>query len=143
MIIGKPVAPYRGVRDTDAYGSGTFAASRDGGSRAHLGRDYVAQAGDDVLAPIDGTVRRIVKAYPDADLGGVEIDGPTCRVKMLYLRPEVPAGMKVRRGQKIGTAQDVAAYHEKKSPRSGRMVNHVHVELMLWVDPANYMEHEV
>ena len=141
MTLTAPVRPNRGVRNTDAYGSGTFAASRDGGGRVHLGRDYVAQVGDDVLSPIDGTVRRMVIAYANSGLLGLEIEGATMRVKMLYFAPEVVAGAKVTRGQRLGTAQDVASYHEKKSPRTGSMTNHIHLELMLWVDPANYMEH--
>ena len=139
MKLVSPVRPFRGTRGFDAYGSGTFGASRDGGARAHLGRDYVALPGDQVVSPIDGIVKRHAKAYPDADLAGLEIEGAGVRAKLLYVLPCVEPGEKVKAGQVIGTAQDVASYHEKRSPRPGRMVNHVHCELMVWVDPEDYM----
>lgn len=133
--IGTPVLPFRGTRDMDAYGSGTFLASRDGGDRSHRGRDYVTVPGDSILSPIEGKVTRIPRAYPDADLMGLEIEGVRVRVKMLYLSPLVVVGTVVKRGEVVGTAQDVASYWKAKSPREGSMVNHLHLEVMVWMDP--------
>lgn len=139
MKLTSPVRPFRGTRGVDAYGSGTFGASRDGGSRPHLGRDYIALVGNEVVSPVDGTVKRHAKAYPDADLAGLEIDGDGVRAKLLYVLPSVEPGETVKAGQVIGVAQDVAGYHEKRSPRPGHMVNHVHLEIMVWVDPEDLM----
>ena len=140
IAIGPPVLPYRGTRDTDAYGSGTFLASRDGGIRSHRGRDYITVPGDPILSPIDGVITRIPRAYPDADLTGIEIETDRIRVKMLYLRPTVAIGTRVRRGQMVGTAQDVSGYWMGKAPRASPMVSHVHLEIMVWMDPADAME---
>ena len=139
MKLISPVRPYRGTRGVDAYGSGTFGASRDGGGRSHLGRDYIALPGDQVVSPIDGIVKRHAKAYPDADLAGLEIEGAAVRAKLLYVLPCVEPGERVKAGQVIGTAQDVASYHEKKSPRAGHMTNHVHLEVLVWIDPEEQM----
>jgi len=140
ISIGVPVLPYRGTRDTDAYGSGTFLASRDGGERAHRGRDYIAVPGDPIISPIDGKVTRLLVAYAGSELRGLELESDRIRAKLLYVDPAVEVGTKVVRGQLIGVAQDVAAYWARKSPRPGRMVNHVHLEVMVWMDPADAME---
>src|SRR4029079_5685517 len=47
------------MREHDGYGDGRFGASRDGGGREHEGVDYVADAGQEVRAPISGYVTRI------------------------------------------------------------------------------------
>ncbi len=60
LIIRPPVNPWRGTRGTDSWGSGVFGASRDGGARQHLGLDFIAVVGDDVCAPITGTVASAV-----------------------------------------------------------------------------------
>lgn len=138
--IGPPVIPWRGTRDTDAYGSGTFMASRDGGKRAHRGRDYVTVPGDPIVSPIDGIVTRRVVAYAGAELLGLEIESDRVKAKMLYLDPAVDVGQKIVRGQLIGVAQDVSAYWARTSPRTGRMVNHVHLEVSVWIDPTDAME---
>lgn len=140
MTLTSPVRPNRGTRGVDAYGSGQFAADRDGGTRAHRGRDYIALLGDSVVSPIDGIVKRRLLAYAGANLEGLEIEGPTVRAKILYLHPEVAVGSKVVAGQPIGTAQDVAAYWMAKEPRPGDMQNHVHLEVMVWIDPEEHME---
>jgi hypothetical protein len=140
ISIGPPVLPYRGTRDTDAYGSGTFLASRDGGIRSHRGRDYITVVDDPILSPIDGVVTRIPRAYADANLTGIEIESDRIRVKLLYVTPIVAIGAKVRRGQMIGEAQDVAGYWMAKQPRPTPMVNHVHLEVSVWMDPADAME---
>lgn len=140
MKILRPIQPTRGLRNTDAYGSGAFGASRDGGARKHLGRDYISVLGDPVVAPVAGKVRRIIeRCYPDNDtLKGLEIGGERATVKLLYVEPGVTVGLRVEAGDIIGTAQDVAAYHEARSKKGGRMTNHVHCELRIVVDPEDY-----
>jgi hypothetical protein len=81
-------------------------------------------------------VTRTIQVYPDdKTLAGLEITGPGYRLKLLYVKPSVAAGQAVTRGEVIGTAQDVAAYWQNKEPRPGRMVGHVHLEVMVITDP--------
>jgi peptidoglycan LD-endopeptidase LytH len=113
------------VRDVDAFGSGHFGASRDGGKREHEGVDYVIAPGAVVHAPISGEVARLGYAYRGE--GGyrvVEIVNSETKVKarVLYVAPSVEVGDVVVAGQEIGTAQDLNA-------RYPGITNHVHVEL--------------
>jgi murein DD-endopeptidase MepM/ murein hydrolase activator NlpD len=141
MNLSPPTRPYRGLRNTDIYGSGAFGASR--GSRKHAGLDIIAQPGDDVVSPLDGRVVRIGLAYYGSVLGSLHIQGvgeyADARIKLLYVEPDVDVNATVRRGQHIGQAQDVASYWHEKSPRSGTMKNHIHIELMIRCDPQRWM----
>lgn len=110
----------------DAYGYGAFGASRDGGSRKHEGVDYMADAGQDIAAPISGYVTKIGAAYAgDSHLKFVEITneaiGYTARA--FYVDPDVEVGDVVRLGQTIGKA------HSLQSKYPGGMTNHVHLEV--------------
>ena len=114
---GKP------ARGSDAYGSGEFGASRTG--HIHAGVDYVAQAGQQVLAPIAGFVTRVGYAYKDsAHYRYVEITnrmtGYTARV--MYVGPEVSEGQALALGQPIGHAQSL-------QPRYTGITDHVHLEI--------------
>jgi hypothetical protein len=85
-------------------------------------------------------VQRVGVAYADSDLGSIHLQG-TGRywpyfAKILYARPDVAAGTVVTRGQKIGTCQDVAAYHDA----AGQMKVHLHLELRVYADSQRYME---
>jgi murein DD-endopeptidase MepM/ murein hydrolase activator NlpD len=113
-------------RGTDAYGSGAFKASRDGGERQHQGVDYVARAGQAVWAPISGLVTRIGYAYgDDPGLRYVEIENPALKIsaRVFYVAPEVQVGQVVRLGTPIGFAQTLQARYP------GGIVDHVHLEL--------------
>jgi len=136
-----PVRPYRGLRNTDAYGSGAFGASR--GTRTHAGIDMAAQPGDEVVAPCDGRVVHIGVAYYGSLLGSLHIQGTgqfaDVRVKLLYVDADDGLTGSVTKGQKIGIAQDVASYWHMKSPKSGTMRNHIHMELMMRCDPQRFM----
>lgn len=113
------------VRGVDAYGSGAFGASRDGGRRAHRGVDFVAAAGDAVRAPIAGVVTQIGPAYAGEDrLLYVEIVNPLTgyTARVFYVSPRVRPGEAVDAGTVIGRAQDLAARYP------AGMTNHVHVE---------------
>ena len=121
--LARPVA--HNVRGVDAYGSGAFGASRDGGRRAHRGVDLVAAAGEAVRSPISGTITRTGSAYGgQTNLQFVEITNPETRYKarVLYVNPGVATGSKVAAGDQIGTAQSLAA-------RYAGITNHVHVEV--------------
>lgn len=122
--LARPVA--NAVRGVDAYGSGAFGASRDGGRRAHRGVDFVASPGEQIRAPIGGVVTRIGAAYSGGNsLQYVEIANSVTRYKarVLYVGPAVEPGWTVAAGDVIGRAQDLA----ERYPAG--MTNHVHVEL--------------
>ncbi len=114
-------------RTHDAYGYGAFGASRDGGSRPHEGVDYMAQAGQDVVAPVSGFVTKIGFAYADdANLKFVEITNPAIGyvARVFYVDPTVEVGDTLRLGQPIGRAHGLQARYP------GGMTDHVHMELM-------------
>jgi murein DD-endopeptidase MepM/ murein hydrolase activator NlpD len=95
------------VRGFDDYGFGHYGASRDGGSRSHAGLDYVATAGQRVLAPLSGYVTKIGYTYVgDTDLRYVEIRNPALRYKarVFYVDPSVDVGQTVRLGDTVGRA---------------------------------------
>jgi hypothetical protein len=133
LLLGLPTRPFRGLRNTDKYGSGTFGASRDGGARFHMGRDYIALPGDTAHSPLIGRVTHIGKAYTDADYGSIRIAGPGCEVRMLYIHPIVSVGHSVSLGEHIGTVQDIAARYPGITP-------HVHVEVWVASDPTKYIQ---
>lgn len=123
LDLARPVGVA--VRGVDAYGSGAFGASRDGGRRAHRGVDFVAAAGDAVRAPIAGVVTQIGPAYAgESRLLYVEIVNPLTgyTARVFYVSPRVRPGVTVDAGAVIGQAQDLAARYP------AGMTNHVHVE---------------
>ncbi len=114
-------------RQHDAYGYGSFGASRDGGSRPHEGVDYMVDAGQDVVAPVSGFVTKIGFAYPDdSRLKFIEITNPAIGyvARVFYVDPSVEVGDTLRLGQVIGAAHGL----EAKYP--GGMTDHVHLELI-------------
>lgn len=119
--------PVQGApRGHDAYGSGAFGSTRDGGKRKHEGVDYVAAPGQTATAPIGGVVTRTGYAYKgDARLKFVEIDNMATgySARVLYVAPTVAVGQAVAAGDVIGVVQDLAV----KYP--GGITNHVHVEI--------------
>jgi murein DD-endopeptidase MepM/ murein hydrolase activator NlpD len=114
-------------REHDVYGEGRFGARRDGRERRHEGVDYVAEAGQEVIAPISGHVTKIGLAYAgDSTLKFVEITNPALRfaVRVFYVRPDVTEGEAVQVGRPIGTAKSL----QRKYP--GGMTDHVHLEVL-------------
>lgn len=114
-------------REHDAYGSGAFGASRDGGSRRHEGVDFIADAGQTVVAPISGYVTKIGYAYAgDPNLRFVEINNPALKIeaRAFYIDPEVQVGDTVAVGQPIGEVRSL----QGKFPRG--MTDHVHLEII-------------
>jgi len=126
------------VREHDGYGFGHYGASRDGGEREHAGIDFVAEAGQEVVAPISGYVTKIGHAYDDApELRYVEITNPALRhsARVLYVRPSVKVGQAVRLGAPIGKAATL-------QDRYPGITDHVHLEIMrrgAKVDPGKVL----
>jgi murein DD-endopeptidase MepM/ murein hydrolase activator NlpD len=115
------------TRKTDAYGCGDFGASRDGGVRKHEGVDFMADAGQSLVAPISGYVTKIGFAYPgDSSLKFVEITNPALHyaARVFYIDPQVEVGQAVHLGQSIGVHHTL----ERKYP--GGMTDHVHLEII-------------
>lgn len=113
-------------RGHDEFGDGRFGARRDGGSRDHEGVDYVAKAGQDVLAPISGYVTKIGYAYAgSSDLKFVEISNPALGyvARAFYVTPGVEVGQTVRLGEVIGTDQSLQKHYPG-------ITDHVHLEVM-------------
>jgi murein DD-endopeptidase MepM/ murein hydrolase activator NlpD len=115
------------TRKTDAYGCGEFGASRDGGARPHEGVDFIADAGQRLVAPISGYVTKIGFAYPgDSTLKFVEISNPALRyaARVFYIDPQVVVGQAVHLGQTIGL------HHTLEQKYPGGMTDHVHLEII-------------
>lgn len=116
----------KALRTTDAYGCGSFGASRDGGVRRHEGVDFRADAGQPLVAPISGYVTKIGFAYPgDETLKFVEISNPALHyeARVFYIDPHVAVGQTVHVGQPIGVHHTL----ERKYPDG--MTDHVHLEI--------------
>ena len=141
--IGYIVSPWRGLRGHDAHGDGNFGASRSDGLRYHKGVDYLCREGDICVSPFDGLIKHVGVAYADSTLGSIHIQGTGIYwpyfAKILYAAADVAAGQVVKRGQKIGTCQNVALYH-RADVGDHQMGNHLHLELTAAVDSQRYME---
>jgi murein DD-endopeptidase MepM/ murein hydrolase activator NlpD len=113
-------------RGHDDFGDGEFGARRDGGSRSHEGVDYIAQAGQDVRAPISGYVTKIGYAYAgSSDLKFVEITNPALGyvARAFYVDPGVEVGQSVRLGESIGSVESLQRHYPG-------ITDHVHLEVM-------------
>ncbi len=68
------------VRGRDRFGRGDYGVSRDGGARIHEGADFITTPGQDIQAPIDDVVTRVVYPYQDTrQLSSLEITLPSDR----------------------------------------------------------------
>ncbi|MET0273759.1 MAG: M23 family metallopeptidase [Phenylobacterium sp.] len=114
-------------RGEDAYGEGEFGARRDGGERRHEGVDFIADAGQKVVAPISGYVSKIGFAYAgDQNLRFVEITNPALHyaARVFYINPSVAVGDAVAVGRAIGSM------HTLQAKYPGGMTDHVHLEVI-------------
>ncbi len=117
---------------SDSQGAGQFGLGLRTGGRDHEGVDIVAKPGEAVTSPFKGTVLRTFQVYDnDPSMRGVIIvgdDGRVARVMYVQADARIQPGMRVDRGEVIGTVQDIAGYHAATSPG---MTNHVHFEVWL------------
>jgi hypothetical protein len=154
LRIVPPVFPYRGVRGVDSWGVGGFGSPRDGGSRRHLGLDFLGRPGEQIVASIPGVVGSLGFMYTTSPemrnvhiIGAGEYDGYHILAGYVEARPGLTTGEAVKIGEIIGTLQDVAAYHRRRDPsHPGDMRNHCHLGLKVngeWVDPAHYLPHDL
>jgi murein DD-endopeptidase MepM/ murein hydrolase activator NlpD len=113
-------------RGHDDFGDGEFGARRDGGTRAHEGVDYIAQAGQAVHAPMSGYVTKIGYAYAgDTGLKFVEITNPALgyAARAFYVSPGVEVGASVRLGDTIGKVESLQGHYPG-------ITDHVHLEIL-------------
>lgn len=122
------------IRGCDAQGCGHFGASRDGGTRTHIGADYVGTPGESVRAVQGGRITRVGFPYgDDLSFRYVEIsggDGITSR--QFYVSPAagIARGAFVAAGQSIGTLQALGG-------RYPGITEHSHTEIRNRGRPIN------
>lgn len=150
-----PVSPYQGTRGIDDFGAGGFGAprTRDGAARPHKGLDFRGSPGDPVVFPLDARVwPPSGQAYTDGtcNLRSIHLLGEGAflglRAVVLYVSPGVGDDLHGKRGDPLGTLQDVAAYHEGHEPGK-HMQNHCHTEIYelvngVWMlrDPTKFIK---
>ena len=117
-------------RKCDRYGCGNFGASRDGGSRQHKGMDVLTKEGQVVFAPFGGKIRLFKPYAGDNSLDGIEIQGNTFKVKLMYVQPAVSDGDTVKAGQVIGWAQSLQSKYPGIS-------DHIHCEVWAYGKALN------
>lgn len=123
------ILPPRGV---DAWGAGTWGASRTSSGRKgkegkhnHYALDFAVWPGSLILSPVAGTVTKL--GYPYADdlyFRYVEITegGENLRHRFFYVGPTVGLGDRVVQGQSIGFAQSLLKRYPDITP-------HIHYEI--------------
>lgn len=110
------------IRGCDAMGCGYFGASRDGGSRRHLGIDIMTNPGEWVYAPISGAV----SIFQYNGMWAVRITKGKEIVKILYLSSvNADSGDYIYAGTKIGRAANMVPYY------GAGMTNHIHLEYIV------------
>jgi LysM repeat protein len=133
------VNPTGGAIRNDSGGDGHYGASRRraSGPGVHHGLDILSTPGQDVRAPISGTLRQV---NPNNVHSGFEIvsnDGLTA-VRVFYAAPNQSLiGKQVSAGDTVATAQDL----QMRGQYPANVRDHVHVEVKTngnRVDPAPY-----
>ena len=130
---GKWVNPTGGgVRGCDKKGCGYYGARRSGRNgkiRPHEGVDFVATAGQDILAIASGVIIKVGYPYPnDLSYRYVAIETKDGHItRQLYIKPAkgIGKGTFVKAGQVIGTYQELGT-------RYPDITEHVHVDI--WID---------
>lgn len=116
----------RGIRGTDAFGSGAFGARRAGGARTHNGTDYSATPGQDVRAVISGEITRYGWPYrDDPSIRSIDVSnaqGYVVRHFYVLISANLREGSRVMGGDVIGRAQSLAN-------RYPGITEHVHIEI--------------
>lgn len=129
----------------DPQGCGNYGASRDGGTRTHLGWDVqCTPAGATVYAPFDGTVTR--KAYPYGDGSccdtGFEMVGSGTwsghDIMIFYCEPDkISIPSTVTKGQPVATHKSLYC-----GCYSSTMTDHIHYQVLyngVRIDPASFL----
>ncbi|WP_417367254.1 hypothetical protein [Flavobacterium beibuense] len=123
--IAKEIVSNQKSRVRDAYGSGQYGSSRDGGVRTHKGIDIIVKPGEKIFSPIKGNIIRQAMPYgDDPSYKGIVLRGVEqwegYELKIFYV--EGLFSGTATEMQEIGNAQDLTI----KYPR---ITNHIHVEV--------------
>lgn len=115
----------RRIRKSDLWGSGAFGASR--GNRPHLGIDLIYSPDEQVRAPFKLKIDRVSFPYATSDYSGIAFTASSGDTmydgRMWYFEPDINLiGKTVRKGQVIGTAQQI-------NKKYSGMINHLHLQL--------------
>jgi len=155
MIILPPTK--HGFRQTDAYGSGHYGASRTratagvqwaGQSYAHKGTDWICVPGEYAFCPCLADVTHIGWAYPkvstsDPEFGSIHfesVEHPEYQFKLFYVRFTLEGTFPIRvaAGEAFGICQDLRLRYPGPPPISP----HVHLEARLrgtLIDPVSLL----
>ena len=121
------------IRPCDPFGCGSFGAKR--ATHIHQGIDLLVNENEPIFAPFDGVVLRFAIPYKDDNkYKGLLLKNGNFEVKIFYFLPIVNKGEKIKKGQIIGFAQNIAKKY------SSKMQNHVHVEVAengITINPTN------
>jgi YD repeat-containing protein len=128
------------LRGIDGGGNGAFGSrrhDRNGLVSEHGGADWVSTPGQNVGAPVSGTIDHIIHY---GDFEGVSINiGRGVKVEVLYVDPTVARGAYVAAGQVIGTSANLAPHY------GDAMTNHNHVQIrgpnQTVIDPTGLIPH--
>jgi len=131
------------LRDCDAFGCGSFHASRTG-NRLHKGLDLKLNFGEPVKAPFDCYINRLGKPYAnDNRYDLIEVIGvnkfKSYKAKLMYVSTHLSPNINkvYKQGEVIGYAQDISSKY------GNGMVNHIHFELYndkgTLTNPENYV----
>lgn len=122
--IASEIVANQRSRVRDKYGSGQYGSSRDKGTRIHNGIDIIAIPGEKIFAPFDGEIIREAVPYSRDIYRGIVFKGSgewaVHELKIFYV--EGLQSGKVKKGQEIGTVQDLTI----KYPT---ITNHIHLEI--------------
>lgn len=131
-------------RGNDPTGFGHFGAKR--GNRKHKGHDVLSVKGESVVSMINGTVTKIGYAYANAlQFRYVEVTNDVFKVWLMYLEHDnLKVGQYVCEGERVGSALDIAKYHNSKRKDGKQMKNHIHIQIWkngVLVDPKQYLKY--
>lgn len=120
---------------SDKWGDGSYGARRKkatGEVYAHRGVDLLCIPGQNIYAPFDSVYERIVYPYSDNfEYTGALLRSEKAIVKMLYFKPGIKEGTRIKKGTVIGKAQDVSRYYcADDTLLEERMKPHIHFEIV-------------
>ena len=115
------------LRNEDPRGNGWYGAKR--GDNKHKGVDVVTEPGQEIFSPITGKFVRYGKVYVQTDdFDLVVLKNDIYHVKLMYVKGySFAKGERIKAGDPIGQAQDIAAYWAH--PEKQDMTNHLHLEI--------------
>lgn len=135
-------------RGTDDFGSGAFEAPR--GSKKHKGIDFACYPGTMIFSHTAGIVTKLGYAYKnDLSFRYVEVtDNDRLRHRYFYLNPLVAVGDPVKKGDLIGSNQNIADRYSVIKVKDGKLLskvmrNHCHYEVLKRdntpINPARFL----